>query len=677
MLINNELRERAEVIALTKTAQPPDDNSILRPANMGQVLHELQVHQIELEMQNETLCQTLANLDRSNARYYDFFNIAPVGFISLNETGLILDANSICGSLLGIKLNAILEQPISRFICQKYQDQFYLYLKQLMVSDKPLTIELEMRRRDASTFWARLDSLALPQQNGSLLLRIVLSDISESKQLEEVRGSDDFQRAILNSISARIAVINSNGVIIAVNENWHSSADLFKQGTGFAVGCNYLSACLNTDAQGVYLGIRRVLDRRSTHFNLEYSSQTAGKKRWFNMSITPLGKNAQFGAVLTQTEVTQLRQDAEQLRESDEVLNSIMVTTLDGFWRLDMSGKIIDVNSVYCRQSGYTRDELLEMTISDLEAIENIEDTAEHVERIMHSGGDLFETMHRRKDGSLWPVEISTTYCEVAGGQFFGFLRDLSERHETQDELKKFGDLQLSEAQKLENAVLALRLQAANAEDTLEKEKAHIARELHDELGQLLAALRLEIGILKMDYAEQLPEIQGKTIKMLGTLDRALASMRRVVSNLRPNMLDLGLIPALEWLRDDFIKMFSIPCRLTVNHSRIPSISDMKLTAIFRIVQESLTNIAKHANASFVHINIQVNTEYLCVSVQDNGIGFDFDFNRDAAQKNRQSFGLQGMRERIMAFDGEVTIDTAPGKGCCVKINIPINGGGE
>lgn len=673
MLTSNELRDSAEVIALTKAAQSPADNS----SNIEQVLHELQVHQVELEMQNETLSQAIVDLDRSNVRFYDFFNIAPVGFISLNEAGLVLDANAICGSLLGTQLNGIIEQPIARFICTKYQDQFHLYLRQLMDSDRPLSIDLEMRRRDASTFWARLDSLAIPQQDGSLLLRIVLNDISESKQLEKVRGSDDFQRAILNSIAAKIAVINPNGVIVATNENWSSAADLFKQGTGFAVGCNYLSACLGTDAHGVYQGIRRVLDQRSPHYNLEYSSQRAGQKRWFNMSVTPLGGNAQFGAVLTQTDATQLRQDAEQLQESDEVLNSLMVTTLDGFWRVDMSGKIIDVNSVYCHQSGYTRDELLGMTLYDLEAIESKEDISAHVEKIMHSGGDLFESMHRRKDGSVWPVEISTTYCEVAGGQFFGFLRDLSERHEAQVELKRFGDLQLSEAQKLENAVQALRLQAANAEDILENEKAHIARELHDELGQLLAALRLEIGMLKMDYAEKLPEIQAKSTKMLGTLDRALASMRRVVSNLRPNMLDLGLIPALEWLRDDFIKMFGISCRLTVNHSRIPSISNMKLTAIFRIVQESLTNIAKHANASFVHINIQVNTDYLCVSVQDNGIGFDFDFNRDAAQKNRQSFGLQGMRERMMSFDGEVTIDTAPGKGCCVKINIPINGGGE
>ena len=225
---------------------------------------------------------------------------------------------------------------------------------------------------------------------------------------------------------------------------------------------------------------------------------------------------------------------------------------------------------------------------------------------------------------------------------------------------------QQREALKLASTITSLRLLSAGSEARLATERKQIAAELHDELGQLLTALRIKISLLEMDYGKSVPGLIEQTEKMLGLLDRAVTSMRGVVTHLRPVALDMGLVPALEWLRDDFVRMFHIPCELVCSEN-IPELNELQLMTVFRIAQELLTNIAKHANASMVHIRLTSDAYALQLSVQDNGVGFLPETSRVV-----QCFGLLGMRERLLALDGELLIDSALGKGCRVTLNIPI-----
>ncbi|MBS1230074.1 MAG: Histidine kinase domain S-box [Proteobacteria bacterium] len=127
----------------------------------------------------------------------------------------------------------------------------------------------------------------------------------------------------------------------------------------------------------------------------------------------------------------------QALRDGDETLRSILGTSLDGYWRVDRQGRLLDVNPAYCRQSGYTRDELLRLRISDLEAAESDSDTAGHIQRILTAGNDQFESLHRRKDGSLWHVEVSATRHGLTSGQLIVFLRDISERKQAELALRE------------------------------------------------------------------------------------------------------------------------------------------------------------------------------------------------------------------------------------------------
>jgi len=160
-------------------------------------------------------------------------------------------------------------------------------------------------------------------------------------------------------------------------------------------------------------------------------------------------------------EIAERRRAEKALRDSDASLRSILGATLDGFCRLDRQGRLLDVNAAYCQQSGYTREQLLGLCVSDLEALEARTDIATRIQRIIECGSDQFESQHRRADGSLWHVEVSITYRNVAGGQFFAFLRDITERKRAAEELEKHRN-------HLADLVTSRTLELATAKDAAE-----------------------------------------------------------------------------------------------------------------------------------------------------------------------------------------------------------------
>jgi PAS domain S-box-containing protein len=157
----------------------------LSPEETRRTLHELRVHQIELDVQNEELRRAQVELEASRARYFDFYDLAPVGFYTISETGLMLEANLTAARQLGVARDALVPQPISRFILKEDQDIYYLHRKQLFETGEPLVCELRMVEKSGMPFWARLRSLTMQDTDGALVSRLVMSDITESKRVEE------------------------------------------------------------------------------------------------------------------------------------------------------------------------------------------------------------------------------------------------------------------------------------------------------------------------------------------------------------------------------------------------------------------------------------------------------------------------------------------------------------
>jgi PAS domain S-box-containing protein len=177
-----ELRRRAEKKVKAEEAKIPERMS---PEDAKQALHELRVLQIELEMQNEELRRAQAELDAARGRYSDLYDLAPVGYCTLSESGLILEANLTAATLLGEARGALLKKPIARFILSEDQDIFYRHRKQLIETGEPQICELRMARKDGALFWARVEATAPQAAAGGLVCRAMISDITERKQAEE------------------------------------------------------------------------------------------------------------------------------------------------------------------------------------------------------------------------------------------------------------------------------------------------------------------------------------------------------------------------------------------------------------------------------------------------------------------------------------------------------------
>ncbi|MFH1216971.1 MAG: PAS domain S-box protein [Pseudomonadota bacterium] len=216
----------------------------------------------------------------------------------------------------------------------------------------------------------------------------------------------------------------------------------------------------------------------------------------------------------------------------------------------------------------------------------------------------------------------------------------------------------------LKEAQNKLRLMSTNIVSGQERERAAIARELHDELGQVLTALRMDAVWLSQKLQDKQADAAGRARAMSELIDTTIDEVRNMALRLRPGVLDdLGLMAALEWLADDFERRFSIPC--TFRHQNVPPLTSMAATAIYRITQEALTNAARHADAAKVEVILATDGGELCLKIQDDGKGFKAD-----AAGEHEGFGLLGIRERASLMDAAVSIQSNSGKGSRIEVRF-------
>ena len=194
-----------------------------------------------------------------------------------------------------------------------------------------------------------------------------------------------------------------------------------------------------------------------------------------------------------------------------------------------------------------------------------------------------------------------------------------------------------------------------------------IARELHDALAQAMTGLKKDLSMVRMTLPGAGAEVAARLDKMDRQIDVTIASMRRIAADLRPLALDdLGLVPALESLVNTFNQRSGVACELALSHPEF-DLTDAQATAVFRIVQESLTNVAKHANATQVEVTVESSAGELVVTVRDNGAGFAAE-----APVKPNSDGLLGLRERAYLLGGEVRMMSAPGSGTEIEVRLPL-----
>lgn len=218
---------------------------------------------------------------------------------------------------------------------------------------------------------------------------------------------------------------------------------------------------------------------------------------------------------------------------------------------------------------------------------------------------------------------------------------------------------------RIEESHAQLRELIAQRETAREEERKHIARELHDELGQFLTALRMNVSLLRVQFGKTNAALMSHLRNMTELVDRNIQVVRNVASALRPAALDMGVPSALEWLVEQFSRNTGIPCDLHAIEDEIVLGEDSGM-AVFRMVQESLTNVARHAKAKRVTVTLRRKRNHYQLEVRDDGRGFDPD------RVGKKSMGLVGLRERALMLGGEVSISSALGQGTALEVRIPF-----
>ena len=285
-----------------------------------------------------------------------------------------------------------------------------------------------------------------------------------------------------------------------------------------------------------------------------------------------------------------------------------------------------------------------------------------HIEQFGRTGatsrkmGDVTTLWGLRADGEEFPIEASISQAGEAGQRLYTvILRDITRRKQVEDALQT----QQKELRELSARVLEAR----------EEEKTRIARELHDELGQMLTALKMDLAWLRERLSGR--ELLEKSNEMAAMLDRTVSSTRRIAADLRPLMLDdLGLADAASWLVQDFAKRSGITCdfRLTAPEL-LQDLPKNVSTAVYRALQESLTNIARHSGAKNVWVLFSVQDGAIHLEVEDDGRGI-----AAADLAKTRSLGLKGMRERFAYLGGVLEISSPPRGGTRLKLHVPLQG---
>jgi PAS domain S-box-containing protein len=351
------------------------------------------------------------------------------------------------------------------------------------------------------------------------------------------------------------------------------------------------------------------------------------------------------------------RQD-EKRRENEAAFSAMA----EGAIITDAQGCILWVNDAFCRIYGYTRPEVIGKNPRILKSGHHGQEFYRELWNTLTSVGHWRgELWNRRKSGEIFPEELSIQALRGTDGQalrYISIFSDITERKRNEEALRQH-------QQRLEESETRLRELAAFLQTVREEERTRIARELHDELGQALTALRIDLGWLR-SKSSSLGEAAGERVAAaLSVVEQSIVSLRRISEDLRPAMLDsLGLAAAIEHHVSQFSQRTGIPCRLSMNREEFDLERNLA-TAVFRIVQEALTNIARHAEASEASVRIEETDDGIRLEVQDNGRGF-------AAASDKKTFGLLGMRERATMLGGILEIDSQPGQGTRITGWLPL-----
>jgi PAS domain S-box-containing protein len=428
-----------------------------------------------------------------------------------------------------------------------------------------------------------------------------------------------------------------------------------ESGTGVMALAPWIVAALGALGATLAIALALLLLRR---LSTGVASEPAPRRAERPAEAQPTGTVAGTAA-----DMTSLKAAQNHVQETEARLEAVVRSAMDAIITIDSDQRIVLFNAAAESMFGCQASEAVGQALERFIPERFRGAHRAHVERFSQTG----ETSRRmgvqtalwalRMDGTEFPIEASISHATVRGQMLLTvILRDVTERAAAEQEIRSAH----RELRELSVAMLEVR----------ELERTRIARELHDELGQALTALKMDVEMLGAALPAARTDLIEQTATMRQLLDTTVGTTRRISSDLRPLVLDhLGLEAAAQWLAQNFSQRSGVPCDLSVDPT-CSTLGEPHASALFRIMQESLTNVAKHAGAGRVEVRLDRQGPDAVLVISDDGVGME----REARAKPR-SFGLRGISERVLLLEGQLEVASAPGAGTTLRVRIPLPAG--
>ncbi|CAB3721898.1 sensor histidine kinase [Trinickia soli] len=485
----------------------------------------------------------------------------------------------------------------------------------------------------------------------------VASVLAISRDVDDLKRSEQLFRTLAENFPDMIGRFDADGRYLYVNPAVTKAFGIAQDAiVGKALGTLQIDGSAELTAS-IRIGLERAFAEGVSNES-EARWYTESGVRVFELRHIP--EQDSEGRVVSvlgvARDITWLRAMETALRDSERAFRTLAENAPDPIIRYDRECRRIYVNPEFERVCGLDAAVLLSQKAGNvLHAPAAISRRfRDRLRAVMRTGtAAKFElNWDTPTKPQCWSVQLVPEYD--AHGQVQSGLsiwRDISDRKEVEQRLRESYDI--------------LRELTSRRETAREEERKRIARELHDELGQQLTALRMGASTLRIRFGPDNPELTEQVQKLLELADQTMQVVRDAVSSLRPGALDAGIAAALEWLTAEFSRGTQIGYSLSIPDETLP-LAEERAIALFRIVQESLTNVARHARARHVSVTLERVGNDCLLQVRDDGCGFD------PVATRKRSFGLAGMKERMLMLGGNIDIVSAPGKGTTIKVELPV-----
>ena len=516
-----------------------------------------------------------------------------------------------------------------------------------------LDVEFRVVRRDGETRWVRVRSRTTFEARGKAPVPVrtngIIQDVTERRRTaQKILESEQLYRSILDKSLQGMAIIQ-DGRFVLCNETLCRMSG-YSRMECYRMAPDEVAATIHpADRQGALDGMRRILEAdQPSPAQVVRMLTRDGRTRWVEVLATRTSHEGRPALQVSYLDVT-------AQKRAEEAYRTLVDTAQDGL-AIIRDGRALFANQALTRITGYTVEEMLARSEEENRALVHPDDLHKFPPR-QGSPGPVatFQSFRiRHRDGTWRDVEAQIHPVEYEGEPAVQVAyRDVSEVKAAQDALDQVH-------RKMRN--LASHLLRAR-----EEERRNVAQEIHDELGQILAALKMDLHWLKKRVRGASDAVVAKVDSMINLGEQTIAVVQRISSDLRPKMLDdLGLEPALEWLASEFQHRQQVTCTV---HVDVPqgTIGGNAATILYRVVQEALSNVGRHSLARHARVSLQRTDGCIELRVEDDGIGIT-----PAQGAAADSFGIIGMHERVEGLGGTVVVAGQPGEGTTVTARIPL-----